>query len=246
MKRNKRKTHEEFVKEATEMYSGKYDYTDTVYINARSKIEIRCPEHDVWQITPNNHLRGHGCAKCAGVSRTTTGEFILKASKVHADKYDYALVNYTNARDKVVITCKLHGNFLMRPYDHLNGKGCAVCSKTGFNPSVPSSLYVLICESMVGTFIGYGITVDVCRRIYEHTVNLSRAGFSISQQHTWDFPIGSSALALENAVKKQFPQTSRLGCDIEGFKRESTDAPFEQVKEFIESILKENPEWQLT
>lgn len=62
----KKKTKEEFIKEATEKHKGKYDYSNVVYVNNKTKVCIICPnpEHgEFWQ-QANSHLRGHGCSKC--------------------------------------------------------------------------------------------------------------------------------------------------------------------------------------
>lgn len=57
----------------------------------------------------------------------TTETFISKAKVTHGDKYSYSKCFYVNARDKVKITCRQHGDFLQSPYAHLQGKGCADC-----------------------------------------------------------------------------------------------------------------------
>ena len=60
----KRKTKEEFIKEATEKHEGKYDYSKVEYVNAKTKVCIKCPEHgEFWQ-TPADHTRGIGCPTC--------------------------------------------------------------------------------------------------------------------------------------------------------------------------------------
>lgn len=53
--------------------------------------------------------------------------FIEKAQKLHGSKYDYSLVDYTYASQKVKITCPVHGVWLQRPNDHLMGCGCPGC-----------------------------------------------------------------------------------------------------------------------
>ena len=60
--------------------------------------------------------------------KLTTQEFIERARIVHGDKYDYSKVNYVNSTTKICIICPIHGEFLQRPNDHLNGKGCPKCS----------------------------------------------------------------------------------------------------------------------
>ena len=54
--------------------------------------------------------------------------FLHKAELVHGTKYDYSKVNYTYARDKVIIICPLHGEFVKTPNKHLGGQGCPECS----------------------------------------------------------------------------------------------------------------------
>jgi len=55
-------------------------------------------------------------------------EFINKANKKHDNYYDYSKVEYINNFTKVIIICKLHGEFEQRPNSHLNGNGCMKCS----------------------------------------------------------------------------------------------------------------------
>ena len=59
--------------------------------------------------------------------RLTTEQFVAKAREIHGDKYDYSKVVYVNAKTKVCVTCKEHGDFWITP-DHLTrGKGCNLC-----------------------------------------------------------------------------------------------------------------------
>lgn len=60
--------------------------------------------------------------------KLTTEEFIKKAKLIHGDLYLYDKVNYTNAHTKVILTCKLHGDFSIKPNNHTAGKqGCTKC-----------------------------------------------------------------------------------------------------------------------
>ena len=59
--------------------------------------------------------------------RMTTDEFIEKAKKVHGDKYTYNNVDYNRSRERVIITCPKHGDFLQSPNSHLTGHGCNNC-----------------------------------------------------------------------------------------------------------------------
>ena len=57
----------------------------------------------------------------------TTQEFIEQAKKIHKNLYNYSKVRYINNQTKVVIVCKIHGQFLQAPSHHLSKKGCALC-----------------------------------------------------------------------------------------------------------------------
>lgn len=58
-------TSEKFAKKAVEKHAGKYDYSKVVYTKATEKVVIICPKHGDFMQTPQNHLRGQGCPKCA-------------------------------------------------------------------------------------------------------------------------------------------------------------------------------------
>ena len=136
----KRKTTEQFIKQARKAHGDKYDYSKVVYKSYDYKVCIICPKHgDFWQV-PNGHTRKKrskrrglsGCAKCgiesAGLKRRLTAEnFIEKAKKVHGDKYDYSKVVYKGNRFKICITCRDHGEFWQNAANHLTGYGCPPC-----------------------------------------------------------------------------------------------------------------------
>lgn len=61
--------------------------------------------------------------------KLTTKEFIEKARKVHGDKYDYSMSNYTIGANNVDIICPIHGLFRQQARNHLFGQGCPFCGK---------------------------------------------------------------------------------------------------------------------
>ena len=60
--------------------------------------------------------------------KLTTEEFVLRARKIHGNKYDYSKVNYVNNRTKVCIICPEHGEFWQTPKNHIKGQGCNKCA----------------------------------------------------------------------------------------------------------------------
>lgn len=58
-------TSEKFAKKAAERHAGKYDYSKVEYRKATEKVVIICPVHGEFSQTPQNHLKGQGCPRCA-------------------------------------------------------------------------------------------------------------------------------------------------------------------------------------
>lgn len=129
----KKITTEQWIQRAREIHGDKYDYSKVLYTKASEKVCIICPKHgEFWQIA-NNHLRGAGCLKCktealAQTQRGNIDSFIEKANIIHNFKYDYSKSVYgKNNKEKIIIICPKHGEFLQCPHDHLSGYGCPKC-----------------------------------------------------------------------------------------------------------------------
>jgi len=119
-----------FIKKAKEIHGEKYNYDKVKYVSKAFEIIITCNEHGDFEQTPSSHLRGRGCYKCSNLIRNTK-DFVEKASKIHNNIYDYSKVNYENAKNKITITCKIHGDFKQSPNDHISGCGCRKCNLYG-------------------------------------------------------------------------------------------------------------------
>ena len=124
---------EYFIEKAKKVHGNKYDYSKVNYINNKTKVCIICTEHgEFWQ-TPQDHLQNKGCPICGidNMKKSKTyscDEFIKLSNKIHNNKYKYEKVDYVNSNTEVKITCTIHGDFLQKPYIHLQGFGCSKCS----------------------------------------------------------------------------------------------------------------------
>jgi len=103
---------EYFIELAIEKHNNKYNYSEVVYKTAKEKIKILCPIHGIFYQTPDTHLRGGGCFKCAKNTKKTTNEFIQMSNDKHNNIYDYSKSIYCGNKKKVCIICKKHGEFL--------------------------------------------------------------------------------------------------------------------------------------
>lgn len=123
---------ETFIARSRVIHNNEYDYSKSIYRNARTKLEIICPKHgSFWQI-PQHHLEGHGCPICGNektnnYNKTTLEEFVERARKIHGNKYDYSEVKFNILTDYITIICPIHGRFTQRATNHLQGSGCQMC-----------------------------------------------------------------------------------------------------------------------
>lgn len=62
---NKKKTTEEFIKEAKLVHGDKYDYSSSTYEAGKLDIKIICLKHGEFKQRAKHHLDGTGCKKCS-------------------------------------------------------------------------------------------------------------------------------------------------------------------------------------
>ena len=137
---SRRLSKEDFIKKAKEIHGDKYDYTQVNYVSTEKKVDILCPIHGLFRQTPHNHIgQKQGCPKCSK-RYMDTDYFIVLSKKVHGDKYDYSKVEYVNSHKPVTLICPVHGEFKIRPNDHLSGHGCAKCYNSKLENEVETFL----------------------------------------------------------------------------------------------------------
>jgi len=122
----------EFKEKANEIYSSKYDYSKTTFTKLKDKVTITCPIHGDFEQIAANHLKGiNGCDQCLKIKKSLNkDDFLFYANKVHNGKYTYNNINNNSfsRRDKIFITCPIHGDFIQNVHNHLQGCGCTKCS----------------------------------------------------------------------------------------------------------------------
>lgn len=131
----KAQTTQDFIEKAQSVHGCKYDYSETEYLNSRTKVAIKCRVHGVFYQQPTVHTFSKaGCQLCSGSGSRNTEQFIMLAREVHGDYYDYSEVDYTGNRERVKILCTVHGSFEQIAHIHLNKNpkhGCPACARAG-------------------------------------------------------------------------------------------------------------------
>lgn len=105
------------------------------YSKYSQPIKVECLAcNNNWEIKIKNLNKGTGCPNCfnsrRGDSRRLSKEEIIKrAICAHGDKYDYSKIEYNNLHKKVIIICKVHGEFFQTLSNHINKKqNCPDCA----------------------------------------------------------------------------------------------------------------------
>ena len=246
-----RHTFDRVVEDLVAIHGDRYTYPLQEYTCDDAPFEVVCQVHGLFVTTAGRLKSGCGCSKCGFISNAEKqikcfDTLCREIKEIHGDKYTLLEETYKGVRRKVSVICDEHGLFNIVPYSLQAGKGCPCCAKTGFDVSTPAVLYLVSCGSIQGEFAGYGITKDLKVRFQTHRKNLRHQAFTITQQQVYHFHLGSYAKELEDMLYAEYPEPSSIGSSVPGFKRESTDTPFAQVKEFIEQKIKENSQrWGL-
>lgn len=124
----KRLTQEEFIEKCKKIHGDSDILDKAIYNGSYKKVTFICPIHGAYSMTAHKYLTGGRCPKCSGSYTYTKEELIEKANSRHENKYDYSLVESSKIKDKVTITCPIHGNFKQTWKSHINGCGCPKCS----------------------------------------------------------------------------------------------------------------------
>jgi len=126
-----------FINLAKAKHNNKYDYTLVEYQRSNEKVKIVCKKHGIFQQTPHHHKNGSGCPQCAYLNqfgpRLKTCDFISISKNKHNNYYTYTKSNYTGYKNKIIITCPIHGDFKQIPKYHMNGGGCIKCNNGNGN-----------------------------------------------------------------------------------------------------------------
>ena len=80
------KSIQDYLPKFLELFKGKYDYTNSIIVNSKTKFEVLCKEHGYFKTTVSNHIRGKGCPECGdhlcGYKVSKAGTFyILKVGE---------------------------------------------------------------------------------------------------------------------------------------------------------------------
>ncbi len=124
-----------FIAKAKSIHGNSYVYDNSIYINAKEKIEIKCLLHKkTFFQTSNNHFNSkYPCEDCkTDYKRTLFSDgingFTNKMESKFGSVFDFTNTIYQNQNTKVKIRCKnCKSDIFSTPQSLLNSKGCSYC-----------------------------------------------------------------------------------------------------------------------
>lgn len=134
-----------FISRSISVHGCRYDYSKSVYKKIHENLIVICNVHGEFLVTPHNHWSGKGCKECGIISRSesrrlSNEDFIEKARKIHGNYYGYSKCCYKTAKEKVIITCPVHGDIEIEAHPHINGRGCYKCHRSNGEKRVARAL----------------------------------------------------------------------------------------------------------
>lgn len=134
---------EEVISELKLIHLDKYDYSNIGDIQLKNVqiLKVFCKDcNNFFFPTLGNHLkRKSGCPICAKEKRKKTykskktiinfNSLKIEFNDIHNSKYTYIDDSFSRMTIPMKIICPEHGEFLQKPSNHKNGKGCPECGK---------------------------------------------------------------------------------------------------------------------
>lgn len=98
----KRKTKEQFIEDAKRIHGDKYDYDTVVYQTTHTKVDIVCPTHGTFSMTPKDHLTGkQGCKKC--IDKKQFSNIAIRWLEECAERGDVHIHHMGNSESEYVL-----------------------------------------------------------------------------------------------------------------------------------------------
>lgn len=174
---------QKFILISSQIHNSKYNYSLVHdFKNVKEKVKIICSLHGEFEQDVYSHKKGCGCPLCAReyVSKVRIKDkqdFLNKVYQIHGNTYDYSNTIIKNNTSKVIITCKIHGDFKQSPDKHKQGRGCPICAEEqkGWTKQAWKNMlkkedipkfYILRCYNDKEEFIKIGRTKNTILKRY--------------------------------------------------------------------------------
>jgi len=95
------------------------------YINAKTKLQIKCPKGHEYNTLFNTFKRGHRCPYCAGLAKL---DYDHIKSYIEEEGYQLLSDTYINCETKLLVKCPEGHNYNVNFHSFSGGSRCPVCN----------------------------------------------------------------------------------------------------------------------
>lgn len=244
----KKLTQAEFITRAKATWGERYDFSRVNYINSKEKVEVLCPHHGSFWITPNDFLNAHGCRLCgnetkANKLRSSQQEFLHKATNIWGNRYDLTRVKYLGKEAKVEVICQIHGSFWVIANDFLRGHSCPKC---GGVAKLTQQDFVVRARQIHGS--AYILSSAKYKSIFEKVEIICRkhGSFWITPSSFINQGSGCPQCGIEkrsNSQKLTQEQFIQKAMSIHENKFDFSRSVYKSAHEKVEIVCKEHGSW---
>lgn len=201
-----------FLTKARAMHGDRYIYVESTYTRSKDKVTIVCPDHGLFDQEAYAHTTGKKCPQCAikdnakaKIADWSRAGFLALVDRVHGGKYSYDSAVYRGYKEKITVTCPVHGDFESWYYNHVNGCGCPLCA---LSYDQPFKVYVLLADNGL---VKIGVAKSIDRRTKELCVTTPFNFRVAAQFQAENYP---HALSIEREAHNQL---ARYRAGMSGF-----------------------------
>lgn len=138
---------EEFISKAISVHP-ELDFSKTVYVNNHTSINVECPKHGIFSVSPKEVLKSeYECAKCKKerTLKEDSNDVYKQLINLYGDKgFKFDMSNYKGLKYDIECECPEHGSFKQTPYFLLRGRGCRKCGfkKRGDSKRIDTETFI--------------------------------------------------------------------------------------------------------
>jgi hypothetical protein len=166
-----------FISKANDIHKNMYDYSNVLYKNAHTKVNIICQQHGPFEQRPYGHIHlAQGCPKCVHNYPYTIDDIRKKSKLKYGEQYTI-LSPFTGNKHPLALICNIphHGKFVLPTAEvHLRqsgGGGCPLCAKAikleNLKPGNISKVEKEWLDSMAVPLRQHTVIIDQCTYIVD-------------------------------------------------------------------------------
>jgi len=101
-------TTKEFISKAQSIHGSIYDYSHVDYVSLKTNVNINCPEHGDFEISPDAHIRGHKCPECERLEMITQRKIANFFDKYgHEFPISFVSIDFETLRGQPISACSV-------------------------------------------------------------------------------------------------------------------------------------------